>query len=333
MGGQVGRRITRVSMWVGLFSILAAPSCQRQSDQEAGVVKTEWQHQYGPELGSEKEWEERGGSGEITRTYRDGRMARESWKGGKPHGRWKETFPHSSVVQMEQLYDDGSCQLAVWNYPTGMPMRQESYQIDGVVLASAWYEDGTPQSKEEWKSGCLTCGTYFSPNQKIDSEVKDGVGRRTVRDPYGQLAAHDEIQEGVLAVRICYHPNGMPASRTPFVDSVPHGLKNTFLPSGEPETTQQWWKGRLHGTVTFFQNGECCRDVPYVDGKREGIERCYGVDGAVVEEITWHGDVRDGPTTCYVGGKKEITWYSDGQQVTKSEYERQNAPGCSVASD
>ena len=334
MGKQVvGRRTTKVGVWVGFFSIFAASSCQRQSDQTPGTVKTEWRHQYGPELNSEKEWDARGANGQIRRTYKDGRVACESWKEGKPHGLWTETFPHSSVLQTERFYDNGTCVLATWNYPMGMPMRQESYQPDGVILVSTWYEDGTPQSKEEYRDRRLVCGRYFSPSQEVDSQVEDGAGLRTVRDPYGQLTAHEEIGDGVLGVRICFHQNGMPASRTTFVNGVPHGLINTFLPSGEPETIQEWQQGRPHGTATFFQNGERCSDIPYVDGKREGVERRYGIDGVVVEEISWKDDVRDGPTISYVGGEKEVTWYSDGSQVTKEEFRERNAPGCSVALD
>ncbi|MBS0656070.1 MAG: hypothetical protein JSR46_09850, partial [Verrucomicrobia bacterium] len=100
-----------------------------------------------------------------------------------------------------------------------------------------------------------------------------------------------------------------------------HGTRSTYSPTGEPETIEDWSNDRLNGLQIVFQNGEKVAEVPYVNGKRQGVEKRLraGTD-EVVQTITWSQDVRHGPSIVYVDESKITDWYFEGNKVSRAEF-------------
>jgi len=73
--------------------------------------------------------------------------------------------------------------------------------------------------------------------------------------------------------------------------------------------------------VQVYQNGERVAEVPYVLGKKEGIEKRFKAGSeVVVQEITWHDSVRHGASTSIVDATRITDWYFYGQKVSKPRY-------------
>ena len=76
-----------------------------------------------------------------------------------------------------------------------------------------------------------------------------------------------------------------------------------------------------HGKTTLFRGGEKYAEVPYVYGKKHGIERRYRDGNAVVEELTWENDLLHGPYHTYLNGNVKTEWYFYGDRVSKATFD------------
>ena len=96
-----------------------------------------------------------------------------------------------------------------------------------------------------------------------------------------------------MVLSTSYHPNNTPKAVTPYENWDIQGERQTFLPGGEPNTLEQWRQGYQHGPTVVFQNGEKYSELPYVKGKRQGLEKCYRNGDTLIEEFY----VEQRPTT------------------------------------
>jgi antitoxin component YwqK of YwqJK toxin-antitoxin module len=284
-------------------------SCQSHYDCCDEVV-CETVHRYGVPLEPE-DWSERGQYGQVISMRKDGVAVMRNYDAGVLHGECTYTFPHRDVIQKKEIYELGNLQQEFYHYPNGFPHKQLIYHSPNSQYATVWYESGAPHCREQIEDGNLMHGEYYSSiDQQIESRIEQGNGLRTRRDGQGQLQSVDTIQNGQMVLRTTYHPNGVPATVTPYVNGVIEGERRTYSSAGDPITIETWKNNMQHGTTHVFEQGEKRTEVPYINGHRHGIERRYRDDGqTIAQEITWVHGQKHGPVYSYVGNTAQTDWY------------------------
>lgn len=312
------------------LSLLALSSCitpQGEGRHSSNLVREEYIHRYGVAVGK-SDWVKNGKDGQIRHILKDGVQVTQSYSKGVLHGKTSFTFPHSDLVEKEQLYEQGVLVAEVLHYASGLPMREERYSGDGWMQLTTWYEDGSPSSIETYEGEALVTGEYRNPSNVLESRVDEGQGVRLTWDNEGGLMARDVIQEGELVERVTYFPNQEPSSVTPYLHGVIHGERLTFLPGGLPNTVEEWFNGKQEGPTLEFQNGTRVAEIPYEQGKRHGIERRYREE-EIVEEVTWCRGLKHGPRKFVSANRIKIDWYHEGEIVSRAAYDRLNPPAVS----
>lgn len=291
------------------------------SNRYDDIVETKYVHRYGMPLNAE-DWSERGQQGQIMVTRNDGVVVTNTFDRGILDGETTYTYPHRHTIEKREVYSQGILKDEYWNYSNGLPSQHIFHDSPSSHTATVWYENGVPQSREEYQQGLLVKGEYFTPANLQESVVNNREGTRTRRNSYGELQSVDKIENGQMTSKNTYHSNGSPESVTSYVNGLEEGEKFTYLPGGEPNTVEQWTKGQQHGTTVVFENGEKVSEMPYVNGNKQGIEHRYGEDGkTVVQDVAWVQGCKHGPTYTYVGNSKKTDWYFEGKPVNKATYE------------
>ncbi len=294
-------------------------SCQARRPAAETVVAETFVHSYGVTL-PEEEWKERGENGRIVSLRQDGVEVAKTYVRGVLHGECSYSFPHKSTPAKKEYYRQGELYKTIDFYTSGMPKQQVTYQGD-TLFVTRWYESGAPQAKEEMAGDALQNGKYLDLSQEVEVEVVHGEGKRVRRDGYGLLESIDQISDGAMTLSTTYHPNGTPASITPYLQGVVEGQRKTFSPAGDPLSIEAWVQGKQHGITLLFENGAKVSEMPYVKGKRQGVEKRYRDESQLVQEVSWVNNQRHGPTYSYLGGTTQITWYFRDQEVSKAAYD------------
>lgn len=282
-------------------------SCQSNRDCDEVVCETV--HRYGVPLEPE-DWSERGQCGQVVSMRKDGVTVTRNYDTGILHGECCYTFPHRDVIEKKEIYDQGNLTQEDIHYPSGLPQRRMVYESPKRQSAISWYETGAPHAREVIENGNLVGGEYYRVDQQVESRVEEGNGLRTRRDGQGQLQSVDTIQNGQMVFSTTYHSNGIPATITPYANDIIEGERRTYLSGGEPATIEMWTDNVQHGTMQVFEYGAKRADVPYVNGRRQGIERRYRDDGqTVAQEVTWVNGQKHGPTYSYIGNTTKTDWY------------------------
>jgi antitoxin component YwqK of YwqJK toxin-antitoxin module len=288
-------------------------SCQNRNCCDEVVCETV--HRYGVSLPPE-DWSERGRCGQVVSMRKDGVAVTRNYDNGILHGECTYSFAHRDVIQKREMYEQGNLTQEQLHYTSGMPYKQTNYEGPGRQSMTIWYESGAPHAREIIDNGNLIQAEYYSMDQQLESNVENGNGLRTRRDGQGQLQSVDTIQNGQMVMSTTYHPNGAPAVITPYVNGMIEGDRRTYLPGGEPATIEKWRGNLQHGTSQEFEHGEKRAEVPYVNGRKHGIERRYRDDGqTLAQEITWVQGQKHGPTYSYIGNTKTTDWYFRNRQV------------------
>lgn len=281
-----------------------------------GVIKESFIHKYGVAM-SKGEWLNRGSDGKVLTQYENGVSRTRTYQAGKLHGESSASFAHSSVIEKKQVYKEGNLQKEILHYTSGVPMWEKKYLEDGKSILTSWYEDGSPQSLENYVDELLEKGAYYTLNNELEASVDQKEGSRLIRDPFGNLLAKDLIKDGQLVLRTTYHPNGDPKVLASYQDGVIHGKKKTYWMGGEPNTIEEWNMGKQEGLTKIFQNGKVKASLQYLAGQRHGVEKRFNDQDVLVEEIYWIEDQRHGPSRNYIGDKTNTKWFHQGKVVSK----------------
>ncbi|MCB1135610.1 MAG: toxin-antitoxin system YwqK family antitoxin [Chlamydiia bacterium] len=310
-----------------LLGILAAvlSGCGACNDCE-NVVTEAYIHKYGVPV-TKNDWKAKGSCGVVVTKLKDGVTRSQTFDRDILDGVTTYTFPHTDTLAKKELYRQNELISETEMFASGNPKREVLYQRNGQQTVKTWYEGGTPRSVEHVCDENILAGQYYNPSNEIESEVRDLQGTRIVRDAYGQLVSEDEILNGQLAKSTTFHTNGTPKAITPYQDNKAHGLRRTFLASGEPETIEHWNHGEQTGITVFYSNGEKMSEVEFVSGERHGVERKFRNGSKVVEEIAWNHDKRHGPTRLLLETGTRTDWYHDGKLVSKFAYDELNKRG------
>lgn len=307
------KHVFSIPFYLLIFCIFCGCSA---SQLPKGVIKESFIHKYGIAM-SKTEWLKRGSDGKVVSQYENGVTSTRSYLRGLLHGESKITFPHSLVIEKIQDYKEGSLKKEVQHYTSGVPMWEKKYLEDGKNIVTAWYEDGSPQSLENYEKDLLEKASYYNLNNELEASVKQKEGSRLVRDPFGNLLFKDLIKDGQLVLRTSYHPNGDPKMIASYQDGLIHGKKKTYWMGGEPNSIEEWKNGKQEGLTEIFQNGKIKASIEYLAGQRHGIEKRFNDQDVLVEEVYWLEDQKHGPSRTYIGDKTNTKWFHQGRVVSK----------------
>lgn len=293
-----------------LFTSCAGPGRSRD------VVAERYVHKYGHEVAME-DWAKRGEDGKVITTLKSGVKVTKNFNRGSLEGETTYTFPHSDIVERIETYKNGELVSEVIHHESGWPREGIRYLSNGQFEQTLWYESGAPQSVELYEESRLLRGEYYGMNHQVESRVTNGSGLRILRDPYGAHLFNEKIEDGQVVTKITFHPNGVLESETPLKDGLVDGVRHTYHPSGEPNSTEIWTLGKQEGTTVIYKNGHLHREVPYLAGEKSGIERVYKSDGELAEEVSWMSGKKHGPHRTYVEGQVSTKWFYQDQVMPK----------------
>ncbi len=289
---------------------VSVTSCAKSGKDK--VVKQRYVHKYGVEVASD-DWSSRGEDGQVITTLADGVKVTKQYARGRLHGETNYTFPHSDTIQRIEVYDNGRLAKTTYNSENGWPSEEIRIISPTQTELTKWFESSSPQSVETYEGDCLVIGEYYTPENQLESRVDNGDGLRIVRDFYGTHLYNEKISNGFPVMQLTYHPNGVLKSETPLVRGTIEGTRQTYCPSGEPQTSESWIGGKQHGLTVIYKNGTVWREIPYVEGRKEGVEKIYRDGNRVAEEITWFEGKKHGPHRRYIEDVVKTEWfYKDG---------------------
>lgn len=277
-------------------------------------------HLYGVQL-EQDDWVSRGQNGRVISRLKDGVEVSRNYNAGILEGETTYTFPNSHTIAKTETYSQGVLTQEGENYSGGVPFKKTIYQTEQDKTVLTWYENSAPQSKEIHEGGLLIDGEYYSLSGQVEGKVSGQQGIRMQRDQFGQLVSKETIADGKVVSQMELYPNGSPKAVKAISNGVVDGQVFTFLQGGEPNTIEQWTSGVQQGQTIVFQNGEKYAEVPYNKGIKNGVERRFTDEDAVVEEITWKNGMKEGPAHTYVDGGVKTRWYFQDREVTQGGYE------------
>lgn len=297
--------------------VLLCASCQKPSQE---VIKTSYYHSYGPAV-SAGQWKEQGSTGTISTLKGDGVEVCRSYVDGVLQGSSTWSFPHSKIIERFEEYAQGHKVSSGHNFPSGVTETEEEILSPDDTLIHCWYEDGSPRSLEHFLSNHLFEAQYYNDDGELESAISNGNGVRVNRSFQGILLSREQLALGEVVSREIFHSNGVVKETCSYLHGKKEGVRKCFDEAGRPERIEMYKADRLDGSVLSFREGTKSSFVPYVEGKREGVEQHFHPDlGTVIEEITWSNDERNGPSTVYVDGAPLTTWYWRDTLVTEAQF-------------
>lgn len=321
------RFVLPISLILGV-GIVASACSNRYCDDcypYGRVVSETYVHRYGVNV-PKTEWTTRGRSGQVVSTLNTGVVVTKNYLDGTLEGETTYTFPHSKAIEKIETYSQGSLIKERENHPSGVPQRETEFLLPNSRVITVWYEDGTPHLRETYENERITVAEYYTTQNQIESRIDNGEGYRINRDEFGQILSTDNFEQGQIVQRTVCYPNEAPKEVLSYRNGKVHGQKKTFLPCGEPNTIEEWVNDKQEGVTIVFQNGEKAAEIPYVSGEKNGIEQRYRDGQYLVEEISWKNGKRHGPCCAYIGEDKHVSWYYQGGEVTKAQYDRLTHP-------
>lgn len=301
-----------------LLGSLVFTACQSTNSIDQVVSQT-FVHKYGFET-SEEEWEAREKDGQVVTMLKNGVKVTRSYQNGQLHGPTTHTFPHSSIVEKLLVYDQGSLLKESINDAAGMPIREEVYEFDNRTIITLWDDKGVPLSIEEYDDEILMEGKYFTADHDLEGRVDSGSGERIKRDRTGLLISRDTIENGIIASRTTYHPNGNAHTISNYHDYQLHGPQLKYTASGKPLMELHWNHGVLDGSKVIYRNGSQVAVIPYINGQKHGVEFHYDDLGNLTAEIEWRNDKKHGATKLHTEDSTDTEWFFKGQSVNAEKF-------------
>lgn len=308
------KHISLASFIAGLFLL---SSCQNKTSDN--VVSQQYIHKYGYTV-SQAEWEERNYPGQIVSYLQDGTVLTETYENNILHGPTTRTYPNSQTVQEFRLYNQGSVVKTITYNPKGMPIEEIAILSPTRKKITKWYQDGVPMLIEEYSGDELIEGKYFTPQHETESSIAKGQGARIERTVEGTLLAKAVFEDGYSVKKETFYPTGTPESIAFYYKNKLSGEKKTFSPSGEPLSTEEFLDDKLHGRATYYANGNRFLEASYRFGAKHGIERHF-IDGMTLgQEVAYENGLQHGPTTFFLEHDTKVQWFYEGREVSKRKF-------------
>ena len=297
---------------------LILSSCQSNSSLDQ-IVSQKFVHKYGFDVSAE-EWEERTQDGQIIEELKSGVKITRNFENGQLHGLTTYTYPNSSIIERQYVYDAGTLLKETSFDSKGMPIREDLYEFDDRNVVTLWNEHGIPLSVEEFENDTLVDGKYFNGDHELESKVENGYGYRIRRNRDGSIISRDQMKNGFLQERTTYHPNGEIHTISHYHDFQLHGPQKKFSVSGRPLMELTWNHGILDGPKVIYRNGIRVAEIPFVNGQKHGIESHFDDLGNLISETSWRNDKKHGCCKSYTEESVESEWFHNGVAVDAKRF-------------
>lgn len=295
---------------------IVACSCQKtRKDDE--VISQRYVHKYGYAL-SQEEWQEKNYPGQVISSLKNGVTVTATYEDGALHGPCTFTYPYSHTVEKYLLYSQNEPVKEISYDIGGLPLQELVQLSDTRHCITTWYTDGVPKSVEEYAQDELLDGQYFTTEHELEARVENGEGNRVVRELSGAIVCKDIIESGMISKRETFYPTGSPESLADYARGHLHGTRRSFTATGEPLAIEEWANGHLHGTSCYYKNGRKELEISYLYGKKNGLETHYTDGEKITHEITWNLGTKHGPETFHLPDTTKTLWYYDNKEI--SEY-------------
>lgn len=304
-----------------LFICLATVACESITEYDNRYDCT-YIHPYGLPVGCDQ-WAQSGSNGQRIVSWRDGVTVTQTYADGLLHGESTYTYPHCDQKERVELYCNNDLASQVFFSMEGAPTQSVVYLKPNTKTITIWYDRGNPRSVETYDGERLVNGNYYTLLNQCDSWVYKGDGERIQRNELGHFVSYDTFQNGFMTLRTTYYQNCSPREIACYNKCGQlHGERKTYYEGGEPMAIEQWDHGMQSGITVVFQHGEKVAEVPYVEGRKDGIEKRY-IDGStLVQEATWKDNLLQGPTYTYECGQVVNTdWFYKGRRTSRANYD------------
>ncbi len=305
------------------LSLIALPfifsSCLNTSKEN--IISQRFVHKYGF-IVDEKEWKNRDRDGKIEQILDNGVHVVKNYENGKLQGLTTHTFPYSPMIEKHYVYDQGELLKEIIHDRQGIPIVEEVYEYDQRTIITHWDAKGAPIRIEEYEDAQIITGTYFNSLNEVESKIENRSGTRHKRDREGTLLLIDQIQNSILTHRVTYHPNNQIHMTSHFENYQLQGNQKIYSPNGQVYLELNWQDGLLNGPKISYRNGIKFQHTSYVLGLKEGIERNFDEQEALVSEITYQNDLKHG-MSVYYSRKDSVAkeWFYLGHLVTQEKFE------------
>jgi len=291
--------------------------------KDDNVVSQRYIHKYGYAV-SQEEWEARKCPGQVVTYLSNGVTVTATYEDGVKHGPMTQTYPHSQTVEKYFLYNQGNKVKEISYDLSGVPVEEWLQLSPTRYTLTRWYGEGSPMSVEEYAGEELVEGQYYTLSNEVESRVEKGVGQRVWRDRQGTLLAKDVVEGGYFIKKETFYPSGAPETIGYYFHNTLHGEKKAFTANGEPLFIEEFVGGELHGRSTYFENGTRYAEVAYLYGQKNGLEKHFTDGNKVSEEIAWFNGKKHGLSIFYGEGKPEHQWFYSGEAVSKRKFDELN---------
>lgn len=214
------------------------------------------------------------------------KLAEIHYKGGALNG--CATYYHDNGAVWKTIpYEEGKIHgtLSVYLANGNLLQKTEYVQNEMNGLSVRYWTDTQLASKEEFNKGKLINGSYFDTDGTLITEVKDGVGKRTL---FGKttVAEITEIKGGLPEGKVeKYDTNGALVSTHYLKNGIKNGEERFFYP-GLPlriKLSVNWNEGKLRGLVrTWYTNGQLETQKEYSDNILNGLSSAWYSDGLLM---------------------------------------------------
>ncbi len=324
-----------------------------------GTKKYEGVYAHGKRVGLAKSWRQNGVLASVDRFVdgkRDGLceeygpdgLLTEScvYKADLKDGRCK-LHGREGKLREERLYVAGQQRGAFTAYwPNGKVVERGALDESGRPhgVKERFREDGTPDSLETYVHGEKDgVEREWHPNGKLRRETwwKKNVQHGLMKDFHENGGPQSEscYQDGarVTGTNLCtgksgpevvtrFLPDGKPYETTAVKDGKRNGEHQQFDRDGKLSFSERFVDDVRDGPQREFKAGVLQRELNFVAGKRQGLEKRFFEDGKLAEETTWQAERKVALTTYWMNGKKKLVekrdgdvllrtrWYDDGTQ-------------------
>ncbi len=301
-----------------MLALLAICGCQKNDDSD-NIVSQRYIHKYGYAI-SQQEWVAKNYPGQVVTMLKNGVTITSTYENGILNGPQTHSYPHSQIIESYFLYNQGNLVKEINYDPRGMPLRETTQLSSTRHTTTLWYADGTPMSIEEYINDELMDGQYFTTTNEVETRVEKGNGLRVRRDQKGVLLSKDKMEGGYLAKRESFYPSGTPESVSYYSKGKLHGERKSFAETGEPVAVEEYINGMLHGRSMYYKNGNKSHEVSFIEGRKNGKEVHFLDGDKISEEIAWEDDMQHGPATYYIDGDAETKWYYGGKLTSEKRF-------------
>ncbi len=230
--------------------------------------------------------------------------------------------------------------------------------VFGIVSLTLFFSVGFSQNQTDSKGRKQGDWIKYYPNGKTPEykgkfidDKPTGLFYYYAPDGGVTMIADHNVQTGRSAVYF-YHDDKAVKCFGIYKNQKKDSVWTYYSNTGIISKRETYKNGLLNGTVySYFVNNmtkaspqKVVEATPYINGKKEGVEKEYFIDGTLKKEATYKNDklngwykqylpsgsldfevyyfnnAKHGFATVYVGGKKEYTYYVYGVKKTPEEY-------------